>query len=398
MKKGRSLNLKEDFKKMDKIILFFSIALFIFGLFMIFSASNVSLSIRGKNPFTYFYKQAITLIIGFVIFIVTIKVSSKKYFFISVFLSIIFFGFLIWLLIFGDSTRGAKSWIDLGFYSLQPSEFVKIILIMFMGCFYEKYRDRCSYSWLYTLIPIIYAIILFGLIFLQPDLGTAIIIGLITFITFISVPISKGRKSLIIGIGIFLVAVFFGLMFGFDLKSKILSQTQQDRLNFIDPCSRYTEATGYQLCNGFIAMNNGGLTGRGFGNSTQKYLYLPEPHNDFIMVIIVEELGLIAFVAIMILYVIILFRILKCARNACNLRGSIIAYGVFVYLFAHIVVNLGGVFGVFPMTGVPLPFLSYGGSSALTLIIGLSLVQKINIESYDYKRNIIKKEGKNIKM
>lgn len=395
MAKSKSLNLKEDFKKIDKVIFIFTIVLFVFGLLMIFSASNVSLSMKGLNPFTYLMKQSGTLLLAAVMFILIIKFfHTKYYYFASISIGSILVFLLIFLLIFGDSTRGAKSWIDLGFYSIQPSEFAKVALIMFMATYYEKYRERCNDSWLITLIPIFIAIFIFGLVFLQPDLGTAIIICLIVALVFISIPINFKKKLIIGSIGFGIVAIAAILLFGFDLKSKVLSQTQLDRLNFKDPCSRYTQATGYQLCNGFIAMNNGGLLGRGFGKSTQKYLYLPEPHNDFIIVIIVEELGIISFIIVMLIYILILYRILLIAKNACNFRGSVIAYGVAVYIFSHIVVNLGGVFGVFPMTGVPLPFLSYGGSSALALVIALSLVQKIKIESYDNKKKMLQKQGK----
>lgn len=394
MAKSKSLKLKEDFKKIDKVIFVFTIILFIFGLLMIFSASNVSLSMKGKNPFTYLTKQAITLIMAFIIFIFVVKVPSRYYYFLSISIGSILIVLLIYLLIFGDVTRGAKSWIDLGFYSIQPSEFAKIALIMFIGTYYEKYRERCNESWIITLIPIFVAVLVFGLVFLQPDLGTAIIICLIVAMLFISLPINFKKKIVIGGIGLGIVALGVILLFGFDLKSKVLSQTQLDRLNFKDPCSRYTHSTGYQLCNGFIAMNNGGLLGSGFGKSTQKYLYLPEPHNDFIIVIIVEELGSISFIIVMLIYILILYRILLIAKNACNLRGSVIAYGVAIYIFSHIVVNLGGVFGIFPMTGVPLPFLSYGGSSALALVIALGLVQRVRIESCDNKKKMLLKQGK----
>ena len=396
MAKMKSLKLKEDFKKIDKIILIFTVILFIFGLLMIFSASNVSLSMKGKNPFSYLTKQAVTLFISFFIFILLIKIPSRYYYFISVVVGGLLLLTLIYLPIFGDSTRGAKSWIDLGFYSIQPSEFAKVVLIMFFGAYYEKYRLKCKESWIAVLVPIFIAILVFGLVFLQPDLGTAIIIASIVAMVFIALPIDRFKKIVISGIACAIIAIGVILLFGFNLKDKILSQTQLDRLNFKDPCSRYTESTGYQLCNGFIAMNNGGVFGSGFGKSTQKYLYLPEPHNDFIMVIVVEELGCIAFLIVMAIYVLILYRILKIARNASNLRNSVIAYGVAIYIFSHIVVNLGGVFGLFPMTGVPLPFLSYGGSSALTLVIALSLVQRVCIENYDAKRKLLRKENGNV--
>ena len=152
-------------------------------------------------------------------------------------------------------------------------------------------------------------------------------------------------------------------------------------LTFQNPCSRYTETTGYQVCNGFIAINNGGLFGVGLGNSTQKYLYLPESHTDFIYPIIVEELGLIFGIFIIIAYFIMLLRILKIARNSENLRCSVIAYGTFWFLTLHILINLLGVLALIPLTGVPLPLLSYGGSFTVNIIVMLFLVQRVKIEN-----------------
>ena len=139
--------------------------------------------------------------------------------------------------------------------------------------------------------------------------------------------------------------------------------------------------TGSQVCNGYIAINNGGLTGKGLGNSTQKYLYLPEPYTDFIYAIIVEELGVITGVLLILSYMFIMFRILIIGRKSPNNRGAVLCYGVAIYIFLHIAVNLLGIMGVIPMTGVPLPFMSYGGSFTLCLIAGLTLVQRVSIEN-----------------
>ena len=135
------------------------------------------------------------------------------------------------------------------------------------------------------------------------------------------------------------------------------------------------------MCNCYIAINNGGLTGMGLGNSTQKYLYLPEPYTDFIYAIIVEELGVITGVALILCYIFILFRILLIGRKSPNNRGAVICYGVAIYIFLHIAINLLGIMGVIPMTGVPLPFMSYGGSFSLCLIAGLTLVQRVSVEN-----------------
>ena len=202
---------------------------------------------------------------------------------------------------------------------------------------------------------------------------------LLALLIFYSVPMPKRYKSLInklLVCSTLLFALIF-IAFGKD----ILHSYQMSRLNFLDPCLRYQEQTGYQLCNGFIAFNNGGLKGQGIGESTQKYLYLPESYTDFIFPIIVEEWGLIVGIVIIILYFIMLYLTFRIAKNANNLKNSLITYGVCMYLLLHITINLGGVLGLMPLTGVPLPFLSYGGSYTLSLLCACGLVQRVNIES-----------------
>ena len=141
------------------------------------------------------------------------------------------------------------------------------------------------------------------------------------------------------------------------------------------------EDTGYQVCNGFIAYHNGGLFGLGLGNSTQKYLYLPEAHTDFIFPILVEELGLIVGILTILGYIYILYRILKIAKKADSIRNSIICYGTFLYLLMHLLINFMGSLALIPLTGVPLPFLSYGGSFNMNVIFMIFIVQRIAIES-----------------
>jgi cell division protein FtsW len=161
------------------------------------------------------------------------------------------------------------------------------------------------------------------------------------------------------------------------------------------PCSEenyYT--TGNQVCNGYIAINNGGMKGLGLGNSIQKYLYLPEAHTDFIFCIIIEELGLRMGLFILLLYLILLTRIILIGKRSLNNRDSLICYGAAFYIFIHIMVNLCCVFGMLPMTGVPLPFMSYGGSYTWCLIIILSFVQRVNIETKMLSMREVGKEKK----
>ncbi len=161
------------------------------------------------------------------------------------------------------------------------------------------------------------------------------------------------------------------------------------RLEFKNPCNRYSENTGYQVCNGFIAIHNGGLLGMGLGNSTQKYLYLPEAHTDFIFPILVEELGLLVGGLVIIGYGVILYRILKIAKMADNPRGSILAYGTFLLILFHLLVNFMGILALIPLTGVPVPFLSYGGSYTINILLMTFVVQRVAIET---KTNQAKRE------
>ena len=164
----------------------------------------------------------------------------------------------------------------------------------------------------------------------------------------------------------------------------LLSGAQMSRFDFFNPCSKYT-STGYQVCNAYIAINNGGLTGVGLGKSTQKYSYIPEPHTDMVFSIISEENGVIIGGLIFILYTILLFRILKLSMKAKRISHKYMCIGFATYIFLHILINLGGLFGLIPLTGVPLPFLSYGGSFTLSLIASLAVVQRIHIEMRNEK-------------
>ena len=173
--------------------------------------------------------------------------------------------------------------------------------------------------------------------------------------------------------------VFAGLVY-LSAGKGLLQDRQSERFNFRNPCSRLL-TTGNQVCNGYIAINNGGLTGVGLGNSTQKYLYLPEPYTDFIFAVIIEEMGVLFGIGILLLYMFLLYRILDIGNKSKTNRGKAMCYGVAVYIFLHIAVNLLGLFGLMPMTGVPLPFMSYGGSFTICLIAALTIVQRVSVEN-----------------
>lgn len=379
--------MRRAFKYIDKPLLIISVLLFIFGLIMVFSASNViAYMSHHVSAYYYFIRQALFLLAGIFVFLAIIGVKTKKYGPLSWLLLIAGAISLVILLIFIKPKNQAQSWFKIGPFTLQPSEFIKVIVIVWLSSFYEKHQKKLN-KYSTSLFPICICAVIAFLIFLQPDLGTAIIFTCIVASIFFAVPISKEIKvKTTFGI---LGLMFFALVAFLGSGKTLLLERQKERLDFRNPCANLLDS-GNQVCNCYIAINNGGLTGTGLGNSTQKYLYLPEPYTDFIFAILVEELGLVTGIALILAYIVILYRILVIGRNSPTNRGSTMCYGIAIYIFLHIAVNLMGIFGLIPMTGVPLPFISYGGSFTISLIAALTIVQRVSIETGLIKEGVYK--------
>ncbi len=372
--------MRKLFRRIDKPLFFATFLLCAIGLVMVFSASSISSVLQYRVSTYYFFrKQLMVMVAGFIfgiIFLLNFPISKYKY--LSSLMMIGIIGVLGALLTYGTVTNSARSWFKFGPISLQPSEFAKTVVVIYMATYFGK-NINCERRFFF-LRPIIACIVVAGLIVMQPDLGTAVILGLIVFFMFYAVPFDKRdidvKRFKILGV-IGLVGVVGIMLFG----SNFLNAEQASRLNYKAPCQRYQEKTGYQVCNGMIAINNGGLFGVGLGNSTQKYLYLPEAHTDFIFPIVIEELGSIAGAGIILLYVFILFRILKIAKGANDLTSSLIAYGTFLMILLHLIVNFGGILALSPLTGVPVPLLSYGGSVTLNTLIMIFLTLRVSYET-----------------
>ena len=377
--------MKRLFSKMDIWLLIIMVIYSIVGLIMIFSSSSVSTVLRYNVPqYHFFLRQAIFLVVSFLVgFLIVIRFPTSKYKYLAPFAIVGIIIALLGLFVYGRITNNAQSWYELGPFALQPSEFAKSIIIVFLAVAYSRLEKRKTANIYAFLIPVAICLVIAVLIAMQPDFGTALIICGIVFFVFISIPYVQQNIVKVLKIGaVCLVVAAIALLYS---GAEIFNSRQLQRFEFRNPCLRYQENTGYQVCNGFIAIHNGGLFGVGLGNSSQKYLYLPESHTDFIFPIIVEELGLIVGILLIIGYMVMLWRILRIARQAENLRLSILAYGVFLYLLFHILINLLGVLALIPLTGVPLPFLSYGGSFTINVVIMLFVVQRVNIENKTIK-------------
>ena len=365
-------------KKLDKTLLITSMILLVIGLVMVFSASNVTSFMKFKvTPYYFFNRQLLFLFVSLIFSFIIVRFNTKSYAYISWLLIPVMIALLIAVLVSGKMVNQARSWISIFGIQFQPSEFVKVISIVWMAsiCGGNKKPNLKTYFIMFAIIALMAVLIL-----LQPDLGTTIIFLAIIFIMFMSLDIShKVKRNIILTIvGLGVVAIFLLMSNGV----QVFFERQLARFDYFNPCSEekfYT--TGTQLCNGFIAFNNGGLTGLGLGNSTQKYLYLPEAYTDFIFAIITEELGLIVAILILILMFIVLLRIYFIGKMANTERGRLMCYGIFWYILLHIIVNLGGIMGLIPLTGVPLPFMSYGGSFLMCLVVSIFIVLRVGIES-----------------
>ena len=367
----------KKFKYMDKILLITTILLFLVGLLFIYSSSSVKSYMGGAAAYNYFKKQSLILLVSVVIAIIILKIPLKSFYSLGTlgfFISII----LLFLLIpLGHEANQAKSWFKLYGFNLQPSELFKPLLVVFLAFYYDKYKNKLNN--LKKLYP---PIILFSvgtfLIYKEPDLGTAVIVTMLFGIMFIASPISRQIKLKMIlgGLGLVVIALVFKGATG----REFINARQKERLDFRRPCDRLLDK-GNQVCNGYIALNNGGLFGVGLGNSKQKYLYLPEPHTDFIYAIIVEEKGAIGGSLIIVGIFIVIWRILSIAFQTKSTRNFLLCIGAASIIFINTAVNLSGLLGLLPETGVTLPFISYGGSSALSLTIIITAVQLVAIEN-----------------
>ncbi len=377
--------MKKIFMKMDIPLFILMILYIILGLVMILSASSISAVLRyNVSTYYFFIRQFLFEFVTFLVGFVILRYSTGRYKFpVYCYIGVVL---VLLMLVFslGIVAGGAQSWLDLGFFNLQPSEFAKSALILFMGVFYNSSLKK-NHNFSYQLIPIVIAIVIFFFVAMEPDFGGAVIIAGIVFFTFLIIPFEeKSKLNLIkwIGFGAILGAIV--LLYS---GSEIFNSAQLSRLKFQTPCERYTEDTGYQVCNGFIAYHNGGLFGKGLGNSSQKYLYLPEAHTDFIFPILVEELGLIVGILVILGYVYMLYRILKIGKNALSVRNSLICYGTFIYLLLHLLINLMGTLALIPLTGVPVPFLSYGGSFNMNVILMMFIILRISYENKEGREN-----------
>ncbi len=361
------------FQKIKSMDFYLLISIIILGTISVIAMYSTDIS---DNNFYHSINHALRFGVFFGLMIFLSFINIKYYFSLSILFYITVLILLISATFFGTTVQGSQRWINLYFINLQPSELMKIAIIIFLARYYHRVQPNAVNSIKKFIIPFIILIVPILLVLSQPDLGTSVLIAL-----------SGIAVIWLAGINIkYIVYSFLGLIISFPFVISMLKPYQKMRiLTFINP-DRDPLGAGYQIIQSKIAVGSGGLTGKGFLKGTQGYLdFLPEKHTDFIFTLFSEEFGFFGSVSLLILYAFIIFRIILIGSNSRNYFGKFFCYGFAISIFFYISVNMLMVLGMLPIVGSPLPIMSYGGSSMLSMMIALGIVMSTRI----YSREII---------
>lgn len=349
------------------------------GLVMTVSLLGILNIYSATTPYkivgmAYYIKQFYWMFAGIVISMI---VCSLDYHILED-LSYWFYGFLIFLLIavlvVGRRSMGATRWLNLGFFNIQPSELMKIVIIVTFARFFNNFQAVGGLTVKEVLIPFCLVALPAALIMKQPDLGTATLIILIALSMIMYVGLRWSTIVTFVCITIPMSWIGWTYLFRPYQKNRVL--------DFLNP-ERSRLGSGYHIIQSKIAVGSGGFTGKGFIKGTQSQLrFLPEQHTDFAFSVFAEEWGFIGSLLLIAIYFILVLWGLNIARRCNDRFGGLLAVGVTSMLFWHIVINMGMVIGLFPVVGVPLPFFSYGGTSMITSMVGIGLLQNISMRRF----------------
>lgn len=363
----------------DFLLLFLTFVLVCFGLAMVFSASSMTSAYYAKfnnDPWFFTKKQLMAVGIGTVgmLFCMNLHYSKLKKLVIPAFFVIVV---LLVLVIFTSKSNGAASWFNVGKFGIQPTEFAKLIVILYLASLISNKEEKFR-NFKKGLLP---AILIVGfvcfLIMLQPDFGSCMIL-LVCAAIVIMVGGSNLKHIFFIGTGFVSIAAIGVALYL--LKGKTDNNYRINRLtSFLDPFSD-PQGNGLQVVQSLYAFGHGGLTGAGFGQGIQKLHYLPEAHTDFIFAIIGEELGFIGSALFILIFLIFLWRGILVAVRSPDMFGMLTGVGIMVMFAFQAFINIGGVTNTIPLTGVTLPFISAGGSSMMVSLISMGILLSISRE------------------
>ena len=358
---------KKMLEEVDYGIFYSLFLLLAIGIVMIYSASSFYAMFKYKNSMYYLIRQGAFAVIGIIALVMMMKFDYHKLKKITPYLLICTIPLLIAVFFFPE-VNGARRWIKLGILSFQPSELTKYVVVMFLAMSIDLKGDRIKRFW-DGLVPYLAVAGFFAaMILAEKNMSIATIIMIVTFIMLF---VAGGQIKHLFGIifpAMFSLAIFF--IFSSDYRRARM-------LNFIDPW-KDAAGDGYQLIQSFYALGAGGITGLGLGESRQKILYMPEPHNDFIFSIVGEELGLVGCLFIIGLFLFLIWRGIRVAMKAKDTYGKLLAVGITSIIAVQAIINIAVVTGSMPVTGVPMPFISYGGTSLVINLMAMGILLNIS--------------------
>jgi len=362
-------SLKEKFFNLDLILLFSILLLGIISVFAQFSSS-------GGN-FDYFSKShAVRFGVFFILFLVVAFTPISFWHGTSFLMFLILLLLLLFVKFYGIQSQGSRRWVNFYIINLQPSEIMKISIILFLSNYYHKISEGDVNKVRYLLYPVLAIMAPFILVLTQPDLGTAILI-LLSGVVVTWLAGVRWKIFAYLSLATIILAPFAISFLKPYQKSRILTFWNPE----LDPLG-----AGYQIIQSKIAIGSGGLFGKGFLNGSQAYLnFLPEKHTDFIFTLYSEEFGFVGSVFMIFLYSLITYRIIKIGNETRSIFGKLYCFGFANAFFIYVAVNMSMVLGLLPIVGAPLPILSYGGSSMLAIMFGLGIVMSCNV----YKNSVV---------
>lgn len=380
----------ERIKNVDKWLVIPYFILASFSIIMVYSASSYNALQNYGNPHHYLPRQAIFVFIGFILAFAALffpfrLLRNKRFVMFGVFT---IFVLLFILMFFGEEIYGARRWIVTPFFNIQPAEFAKFVVVWYFAYILSRKQNKIANEFFQAIVkPCIMVGAIVLLIFIQPDTGSSFIIVVIGAAMIFASGVSP-KMGLIFGGGGFLSLIgLLSLIRRFGEQLQPILQYRYNRfLGWWDPFA-VSDSYGLQLVNSYYALSNGGIFGVGIGNSVQKTGYLPFPYTDFIVSIIGEELGLLGVLFVLSLFTLMVSRMYLIGIRTKRSFDSILCIGIATMFMVQGFINLGGVIGILPITGVTFPFISYGGSSMMVLAVSIGLVANVSA-----RENIRRKE------
>ena len=375
--------MRDDGHVDQRILAFVTLGLVAFGLVMVYSATSASAAVGNGDPMAFLERQAVYAFLGVVLMTLAARFDYHRLRYLAPPLLLAAFGLCVAVLALGPEINGARRWFLLGPASFQPSELAKLALCLFAAAYLARRRPPRTFGGLVRPLGLVTAVFC-GLILLEPDLGTTIALcGMMLAVLMVGgVPIRLLAAASVLALGMGLLAIWIEPY----RRARVFS--------FLDPWSD-AQGAGFQIVQATIGIGSGGITGAGLGEGVGKISYLPEAHTDMIFAVVGEELGLVGSVLVIGAFAAFTVAGFRIALRCRDPFGKLLAAGITALVAGQAAINLAAVLGIAPLTGIPLPFVSYGGSSLVVLLVGVGVLLNIAVNGRVVQARVPDRGGRN---